>query len=265
MKAKLVLGASVVVAAASLLASGRAEAADPGSLTMANKGSLIISADRLFGASFWSAKEKYDELDGAGRPTGQVIENKVSYSKLGLLWGDPSGGFTGFANPFAIPRASIDFLLIDGLTIGGSIGFLTSSSRNSATRRGTTVEADGPTLTEFAFTPRVGYILAFSPNVGLWLRGGFTYWSASSKQVAIGGAPGDSSSSTYNGFALNLEPTLVLSPVDHFAFTAGLVGDIGLGGKYKHERTQAGVTRIDPDHDLTVMNFGLTLGILGWL
>jgi len=264
LRTKLLLGsvaASLFIAAPALAA----DAAATGAFGMAKQGNLIVSADRMFGLSFWNSKAT-DEPDPGDPPGAPKRITKESYTQFGLLWG---GGpaFTNI-NPYNIPRASIDYTVIDGLTVGGSLGFLTASSkREDSTNPATTsISRDGPTYTNFVFAPRVGYILGFGPNLGLWLRGGLTYYygSASSESVSGTGAVTKTKASV-NGFALNLEPTFVISPVDHFGFYVGGVIDIPLTGTQKRETTGPTGATLTTEDGLTFFNAGVLFGFMGWL
>jgi hypothetical protein len=246
-----------VLAAAMATVSGASAARATGSgdsLGMAEKGSLIISADRLFGATW----------------TQSSVDNpqkyKDKYTSFGLLWGSPVTSTAGLASPYNIPRAGVDYTIISNLTIGGSIGFFSQSHGTERTNpnNGVITSQDAPSVTAFALAPRVGYVLGFSPNIGLWLRGGLTYFTTSVDLHPDNTQFGTPSSYGFSGFSINLEPQLVLAPVEHFAFTVGLVADLPLGGSQKTTTYLGNGATQTESIGLGVTNIGLTVGLLGW-
>jgi hypothetical protein len=160
-------------------------------------------------------------------------------------------------NPYTTPRFSVDYAVIDHLTLGGSIGFMTSSGstddKNTAT--GVTRSQDHDSASAFVLTPRVGYYLPFD-MFGLWLRGGFTFYHLSDTPPA--GAPG---ATTGNGFAIDLEPTFVINVTKGFGLYAGVVCDIPLSGSQSTDL--GGGTSVSADYKL--FNFGITTGMMGYL
>ncbi len=246
-----------VLTAAMTAATGASAAratASGESIGIAEKGTLTISADRLFGAT-WTQSSVDDPA-----------KSKDKFTSFGLLWSGPVGTGAGLASPYNIPRAGVDYTIIPNLTLGGSIGFYSQShgTENTNPNTGVITSQDQESVTAFAFAPRVGYVLGFTPNFGLWLRGGFTYFN-----MSVDPHPGNTNIGTvsnygYSGFSINLEPQLVISPVEHFGFTVGLVADLPLGGSEKTTTYLGnGGTRTD-SLGLGVTNIGLTVGLLGW-
>jgi hypothetical protein len=208
-------------------------------------GQFIISADRLFGLSFWSASQDQ----------GNNITVKESGTAINLLFGSDSN----VLGPYSTPRLGFDYTVTKSVTIGGTIGFISrGGSTDTDTGNGTT-SVDSPTVTGFVFAPRGGYILVINPMMALWLRGGLSYFTASSESQNMN----TTTTTTTNGFSLNLEPQFVVTPVPHFGFSAGLLGDIPLSGNQKTETTGVGATSVE--HSTTIRNFGLTLGLLGYI
>src|SRR5438132_373588 len=86
-----------VAIALPLLVASNASAQDKavtGDIGMRAKGTLIISADRMFGFSSWSAKSTTDV------PGGGTNTNTESFTQFGLLWGGGSAsGTSGLINP----------------------------------------------------------------------------------------------------------------------------------------------------------------------
>lgn len=177
------------------------------------KGDAVFSVDRLMGVT--GTKR---DLEGA--PVTQ------DYTSISFGWRG------GAATPFDVPRLSFDYLPIEHLSIGGSLGYVSVDGENAGD-----YEA-------FIIAPRVGYAYAFGRVVAIWPRGGFTYHTQS---------PGDV---TEKGFALSLECPFTFAPTSHFAFHVGPTFDIDLFGSI-----QAGnAAKVD----LTYRTFGLNAGLLGW-
>lgn len=187
---------------------------------LGNKGDFVISADRLLGIT--STKRNLD----------QPVGNDNSWTAVNFGWrASPD------ASPFDVPRLGFDYLVIDHLSLGGSLGYLSVDPDN------------GPTVSGFLFSPRIGYLYSFGRVVGIWPRGGFTYHTFS-----VDNNLDD------KGFALNLECPFTFSPTSHFAFHVGPTFDIDMFG----DRTLHGGP-IDTKGDLSWRAVGLNAGILGWL
>jgi hypothetical protein len=147
-------------------------------------------------------------------------------------WTTFSFGWRDARSPFDVPRLSFDYLVIDHLSVGGSLGYFSING-----------DGDDDDSSGFLLNPRVGYAYAFGRVVGIWPRGGFTYHSGE-----VG--PADES-----GFALSLECPFTFSPTSHFAFHVGPTFDIDMFG----ERDTG-----PADVDWKYRTFGLNAGILGW-
>ncbi len=180
---------------------------------------------------------------------------------VNLLWGSSSSGGSGI-NQYAIPRLGID-AFIGSLTLGGSIGFVSStgSSKWTATSSsGVTLatQADLPDVTRVMITPRIGYVFVTGEHIAIWLRGGFTYFS-SSVEEDIGNSTGGITrvKRTGSGTSLTLDPQLVILPVPHAGITFGPVLDIGLGGSL--ESDEAGAVTVDTNESTYGVGAGLLL------
>jgi hypothetical protein len=199
---------SSLVLSSGLLAPALASAQELG-----RKGDVVFSVDRLMGVT----RTKRDQ---EGSPVTQ------DYTSISFGWRGAAGA------PFDVPRLSFDYLPIDHLSVGGSLGYVSVDGENAGD-----YEA-------FIIAPRVGYAYAFGRVVGIWPRGGFTYHTQS---------PGDV---TEKGFALSVEVPFTFSPTSHFAFHVGPSFDIDMFGSI-----QAGGL---PKRDLSYRTFGINAGLLGW-
>jgi hypothetical protein len=217
----------------------------PSTGAFAEQGQFIISADRLFGVSLWS-----DNIDADNNVTV-----KTSGTAINLLFGSDGT----IAGPFSTPRLGFDFTVAKSVTIGGSLGFISKSGSEDRGNGTTTTSSDSPTLTAFTFAPRAGYILVINPLIALWLRGGLSYFTASTELKT----PQQTQTNSLNEFAVDLEPQFVITPIPHLGFTAGLLGDIPLSGNGKQEVTGAGATSTSFTEKVT--NWGLALGLFGYL
>lgn len=188
---------------------------------LGSKGDAIFSVDRLMGIT---SNKVTEEL-----PPGDVSRDYTSFS---FGWrGAPE------LSPYDVARFAFDYLPIDHLSIGGSLGYASvDGSGNGST-------AD---YSAFLLSPRVGYLYSFGRVVGIWPRGGFTYHSTSVGDI------------DRKGFALTLECPFTFSPTNHFAFHVGPTLDFDLFGDVKGPPAL-------PKHDYTVRSFGLNVGVLGWL
>jgi hypothetical protein len=221
--------------------------ASSGGAMFGSQGQLILSADRLFGLSFWSAKLEHQNNNS----------DSESGTAINLLWGD-TGSILG---PYSTPRLSADFTVANNISLGGSIAFVSRSGKTESTNSGVTTSVDDPTVTGFAFAPRFGYILGVNQMVGVWFKGGVTYFSFKEERTLMGSS--GTSSRTSSGFSLNLEPELVVLPVPHFGFTVSGLADIALSGNFN--TTSTGAVASSTDESFKINNFGLALGILGFI
>jgi hypothetical protein len=218
-----------------LLTPAAARAATPG----VEHGRMMISAERLFGLSF--SHTSVDTGNGS-------VDTDVTHFGLAVAPNTPND------NIYTTPRLAFDYAIIDGLTLGGALGVAVTDLSTSVTNNDNTTERSGPTLTTFLVAPRLGYVLSVSHLVGIWLRGGFTYFRAATDVS-------DNTTRTLWGFGLNIEPTLLLSPWEHVAFTLGLLVDLPLAGKLSTEVTAGNVTNTT-SVDASVRNIALAAGLL---
>jgi hypothetical protein len=184
-----------------------------GAQEFGRKGDAVLSVDRLMGVTG-------TKRDQEGLPVTQ------DYTSISFGWRG------GAAAPFDVPRLAFDYLPLEHLSIGGSLGYVSVDGENAADYEALLV------------APRVGYAYSFGRVVGIWPRGGFTYHSQSSGDL------------TEKGFALSAEVPFTFSPVSHFAFHIGPSFDLDLFGSL-----QPGAL---PKRDLSYRSFGLNAGLLGW-
>ncbi|WP_394836075.1 hypothetical protein LVJ94_04105 [Pendulispora rubella] len=239
---RTILGLGMVAGA--LLASSTAYA--QGKTDLGQKGQFILSADRLLPVvSYESVK-----TDTNGGSTTE------SSARMSLLTANFS-----HRSVFDVPRASLDYAIIDHLTIGGSV-FVAFDVSHSRTNKGGNLTQDVDLSKEsfFGFAPRVGYVLPLSASVAFWPRGGFSYIRRNFQSPDSSDAD---LSASVDQFALDLEPMFVLSPVPHFGITVGANIDIPVTGKNKTD-VRNGNTTTSVSFDSTQFYLGATAGILGY-
>jgi hypothetical protein len=244
-----------------------------------NHGQFIVSADRLFGLSVWSVKNEPQPTATDPNPADPTKESGTS---LNLLWGGDSN--TGTANNtnastanapiYSIPRLGFDYVLIPGLTVGGSVGYFhRGGSTDTTMANGITTTADNPSGNAILFEPRAGYIFDFTPLLSVWARGGFTYYWYKSQGTTVNnmGTRSTTNTSSTDGLAITIDPQLVITPVPHFGITVGPMVDLPLAGSTKGETTVATTTMMgtttttgttEDNHKIT--NWGISAGILGY-
>jgi hypothetical protein len=217
---------------------------------------FVLSAERLTSILAWNRKST-TEVDGSGSSGAKkTVETTISGTNVHLL------GASGSANPFAAPRIGFDYVSEGGFTLGGTLGYMVTSSKveSSESDSSNTSSADSPTVDLFLFAPRVGVFIEVAPNVALWLRGGVTRAVASSELEGVPDGDGGTMtlSTTQSFWDLTLDPQLVVSPAPYFGLTVGLSLDIGVSGKQEQE---LGTTTIEDD--VTASSYGVTAGVVG--
>jgi hypothetical protein len=206
---------SALVLSLGLLVPALASAQELGS-----KGDAVFSADRLMGVT------------GSHRVTEEPPgDNEDDWTNINFGWRGPL-----HPSPFEVPRFAFDYLAIEHLSIGGSLGYAS-------------IATDDPNIDEsfFLLHARVGYLYSFGRVVAIWPRGGITYHSYN-----LDAGQEDSES----GFALTLECPFTFSPTQHFAFHVGPTFDIDMFGEHDPP--------VGPDEDRRYRSIGLNAGLLGW-
>ena len=229
-------GLSLSAAAATLLSVGAAHAQDFGV-----QGTFAIGAERLMGFAVSTELEE-DENDNERK------SKNTSFYFLGSGT-DPLLG----APIWVSPRIGFDYFVIDSLSIGGSLVYVSNSGQVETTPAGgQTTDADRSS-NAFLISPRVGYAYMFSEMVGIWPRGGFTY---------VTGGSDNGVKSNRNVFALSIEGMLTIVPVPHAGFIVGPTLDFPFAGSGEDDPTgPAPATDIDK---YRVTTFGIQAGIFVW-
>jgi hypothetical protein len=170
-------------------------------------GTFALGAERITGV--FHADEKYP-----GDTNHTVF----------ALFGNTSAGSASSAWQF--PRVGFDVFVVNGLSLGGS--FIVFNRSNSDT-------------TDIIFAPRVGYAYMFGRVVGIWPRGGLSYWHESG-----------AGNFEAHSFAFDIDVPLIFRCTHSFAITLGPLLDVGFAGKAN-------------DVDTSFWQLGLSAGIVGFL
>jgi len=190
------------------------------------------------------------------------VTTTLSGTAVNLLWGGNNNIVGEDFDLYSAPRVGFDYAVIPSLTLGGSIGYLHRSGKTEVSENGVSASTDTPTGNGFVINPRIGYALSLTPTIAIWPRGGVTYFTANEKTTSMAGT---TRTTSISGFAVSLDPQLVISPVPHFAFMVGPVADIPLAGHVTNERvnTMTGIST-STETSTKVTNFGITAGVLGY-
>jgi hypothetical protein len=242
---------SVAVAlSVSLSAAVAGAQAAPGGFGSA--GQFTIGAERLFG---FASSSQNTEVEANGVSTSDT-DSIQRFTLLGLNGIPNTNHPTGVPSPYSVARVGLDYFVIDKLSIGGSLMFLTQSGESENELPGATTNVDLPSSTMFVFAPRVGYAIMFNETIGIWPRGGFTYYNVSTDNEEAGGT----TELSENGLAFSLEGLFLIAPIPNFGFTVGPTVDIGITGGFEIENPPAPTQ----EADRTITDIGIHAGVAVW-
>lgn len=217
-------------AVAAMLASSSAWAQDFG-----EKGTIAISAERLFGFTYDSARETRNGQDFKASVTHfSLLSSPVSIGG--------NGANVGVWGGYSTPRVAGDYFIINRLSLGAALGYAHWSGTTQTPGPGNNEETT--TGDSFTFAPRVGYFLSFTDKIGFWPRGGLTYRSYSAENA--GG----------HDFAFTLEAPFAFTLIPHTGFWAGPTLDLGFAGS-QHVENNGTTTSFD----FNALAIGLQTGL----
>jgi hypothetical protein len=193
-------------------------------------GRFVVSAERLFGVAWVKETASVGGMDQSDSITSISLLTKQS---------EP--------NPFASPRIAFDYFVVDGLSLGGSVGYSSVSVSGNDAAAGT-----GGYHT-WSLSPRIGYAYMFNDVVGLWPRLGITYVNQTVNVSATAGATTTSADVGSHFVALSAEVPLAITPVPHALITIAPTLDWGFSGS-------AG----NGNADVTAIGLGLHAGLGLW-
>jgi hypothetical protein len=217
-------------AAAAMLASSSAWAQNFG-----EKGQIAISAERLFGFTYDSARVTVNGQDSKGSVTHfSLLSSPVTVNIGG------NGVWAGYGSP----RVAGDYFVIDRLSVGAALGYahwsLTTQPAGPGANETTT------TGDSFTFAPRAGYLFMFNDKIGIWPRGGFTYRTFSA------------ANQSGHDFALTIEAPFAFTLIPHVVFWGGPTLDLGLTGSQNIGQANGSTTSVD----FNATEFGIQTGLV---
>jgi hypothetical protein len=175
---------------------------------------VAITAEELTG--FTAETSKYDNV------TDQ--EATVSTTHFGFLL---SHGARVGGHYFLWPQVSL----------GGTLGFASEDGSTSQPDGGGTFTSDRQADITLWFTPKIGFLLPFSPKAGFWFRGG-----PGLLRTHVHPNPYDSYQQTETHWLLEADALFVYAPVPVVGLLVGPVGDYSLIG-YHTEKHVPGQNR----------------------
>jgi hypothetical protein len=263
MRTLTAVGAMLGVVLTAPLASAQAGAGAGAGGAFGQQGQFIVSADRLFTLFGWTRQSIDDFIPPNGVITKSVTTD--TQTSLGFFWGST---FPAIETFYTVPRLGFDYTIVDHITIGGeviaffTVGGSTGTEVDRNNGMSVTNSSDRPSFTVFGIAPRGGYILGLSDLFSLWLRGGFSYYTASQKSTID--MMGTKQTNSFQQFAIDLDPQLVITPIRHFGFTVGITGDIPIGGGHSQETVPMNGATTNLSAPSSFAFIGVTAGMLGW-
>lgn len=215
---------------------------------LSKPGTYIMSAERLFGL----VSSTVDAENSGSTPR---VTSKDSATQFGLL-------LSNAGNILVVPRVALDASVGYGITLGGAVGYASVSREGEATA--TTAAAsvktvtNGPKTSGFVITPRVGWLSMFG-SIGIWLRGGISYWSTSSTSEVATATGKETQKIDASGVAATIEPTLLYVPIEHTALSFSALADIPLSGT-----STATFSGTKQEASAKLRNLGATVGLHLW-
>jgi hypothetical protein len=188
-------------------------------------GQFIFSLERLTGVFFERQSVTYDDETDA-----REYEHTFKGTTVGVLGMNGTGAST-------IPRFALDYVLFRGITVGGSLMFVSRSLEldDDGGQAPATPPIAGPEGNTFLAGARAGFAYPFDETFGVWPRGGLSYVTTRTDVNAIDPSSGESAGTfQYRAHtaSVNLELLAVISPVKHVVILLGPYFDLGLGGSF---------------------------------
>lgn len=246
------------VAGLAFVASNSA-AQTTGTGSFGQQGQFIFSADRLFDVFAYGNNKLHPDNTSNQDTT-------VQGTSIGLFGGTSAAAFGGLAGSYAtvynVPRFGFDYTIINNLAIGGDLLLFFALGGSSHTDP-SSMSTDLASGSLFGIFPHIGYILNLNDIISFWLRGGLHFWNAQ-----INGKCGGSDSVNAHAFGFDVDPSIVISPVQHFAFFAGPAldwGFVGGGSTTRFDNPPTCNTQTTTSYGIQSLNFSVSAGLLGWL
>jgi len=180
---------------------------------------LIVGMERMATVAVWRDVEGDYETDSPGSKT----------------WGVEAALLTANSTRKSLsePRLGLDYVTARGFTLGMALGYVQTGGKHGR-----------PNERLILLAPRVGVFRALGPRLAVWVRVGFTYWSARSRrenhdQVPHGPDWYDDELSeppppwvteTWTTTNFSLEPQLLFCLVPRVAVSAAVFAEPSLSG-----------------------------------
>lgn len=257
-------GLGVMLAAAGAHAQARGG-------SFGDQGEFIFSADRLF-PLFGYSRGSANSLAPLTVGESKVVDS-ADQTSLGFFWGSTpafAGTISPVPNVYTVPRLGFDYTIIPNVTIGGDVilAFTLGGSGSEETYltngNTSTTTTPQPKSTIFGIAPRGGYVLHMTDLVSLWLRGGLSFYTATTKTSTTNANVTTTNSFNFDQLSLDLDPQLVITPIPHFGFTAGVTGDIPLTGGISNTVSTSGTGSTSVSSHASLLFIGITGGLIGW-
>lgn len=152
---------------------------------------------------------------------------------------------------------SADFLPIPHLSLGAK--FYYDASTQSSSAEGTT--AKGPSVTEWAIEPRIGYYAPLGPRVSLWLRGGVNRWNQKNEYTS--GAQGQRETEDITYTSAVFSPSLLVFLAPNLALNINSTGTSIVSSNYTNSSWNQSST--SPSVSMTGQTYTLAIGLTGAL
>ncbi|MCL2450090.1 MAG: hypothetical protein FWD17_14170 [Polyangiaceae bacterium] len=233
------------------------------------QGEFILSADRLVPLISWWRVAQDDFGPPPNAPAGSTSFSTQSQTSISFFWGSAETGAAPLEAFYAVPRVGLDYTIVPHVTVGGDIGLFFTAGTNQSQQvdlpngSNSTASGSAGSLFVFGIAPRAGYILNLNDSFAIWLRGGFSFYTATSS-TEKDPMTGNYTHNNTDQFAIDLEPTFVYTPVPHFGLTASLDGDIPVAGRRSVTNYQASGANTEASVSSSMAFVGLTLGMLGY-
>jgi hypothetical protein len=212
---------------------------------------VIIDADRLMPLLTYESVT----LTNPNNSNQSVSVNAVS---TGLL---TNGAQLTF---YSLPRLGFDVVAGSNFTVGASAWVYTNLSESATLKlQNTSTSQDVPKTTYWGVAPRLGYLLPLTDTIALWPRAGVEYHKENSSTVTTNGVT--SGGAQLYQFAIDLDGTLVFTPVEHFGITATVYGAIPVVGGESGLIVGGTTVGTGASFDAAQLAIGGTIGMLGYL
>jgi len=229
---------------------------------------FIVSAERLTTLAYWTVSENEPAQSNGFGGVISGTKRDTSGVDVSFLGNAPLG------NVHNIPRLGFDGRLPNGLTLGGSLSYIVSSSDTetadtSSSSSSTSRTFENPTQAVFLMGARIGVLFEASRYVSLWLRGGGTRLSVSADSKIFDNNSGTQTNFTHTEtttlYTINLEPQVVITPIAHVGVTLGVNLDICASGTKKQTSdipANLPTASNTEEHDLSASSYGASAGLI---